>query len=308
MNIIKEDYRKILSFYKKKKVFAIILSITILVCLVFAWQELLVLFIIGYLARLLIKSNTNKNYNKKDICPHCKEEINITSTRCSHCHGKIYRWTTWKKITAILGSILVLFLIISNTSKNNNTIDNGSEYIQNSVVSTPIDPNILEKNKKELTELKTKFDYSYDEFEKVGWYEAKTQSATNTWNKNMLKVIVNNSGYAYLSDQYYGSNWIFHTHVEVKIGESIYKSEDVPTYDPKNETNNSGDSVWETVSYTGNKDNGIIKVIAENDNATIKIRFVGSQNVKDFTLSTRDQQAIKDAYRLSNLLKSISAN
>lgn len=60
MNTIREDYKKILSFYKTRKVFAIILGIGILGCLIFAWQELLVLLVIGYSIRLIIKANKEK--------------------------------------------------------------------------------------------------------------------------------------------------------------------------------------------------------------------------------------------------------
>ncbi len=167
----------------------------------------------------------------------------------------------------------------------------------------PIDPAVLEANKKELTELKNKFSYEYDEFDKIGWYKAKTQVVDHTWDENLLKVYVNNTGYCYLADQYYGDNWIFHTRVEVKIGDTIYKSEDIPSYDPNNKHENSSGSVWETISYTKGKDNGIIKAIAESGDATIRVRFTGDQMSRDFTLSKRDQQAIKDAYRLSELLK-----
>jgi hypothetical protein len=170
--------------------------------------------------------------------------------------------------------------------------------------SVPVDPAKIEADKKQLADLKTKFNYDYDEFEKKGWYEAKTQVVANTFDKKMLRVRVNNVGYAYLEDQYYGDDWIFHTHVEVKIGDAVYKSEDIASYDPNNSRHNSSGSVWEAISYTGGKDNGIIKAIAESGDAPIKVRFTGGEGVSDFTLAKRDQQAIKDAYQLSNLIKS----
>jgi Zn finger protein HypA/HybF involved in hydrogenase expression len=125
MNTIKEDYKKILSFYKTKKVFAIILGIAILVCLAFAWQELLVLFVIGYSIRLIVKSNKEKkNSDVKKTCPHCKEEVKADATRCPHCHGKIYVWTTGNKIVAGFLSILILFIIISVSGNSNTPTEN----------------------------------------------------------------------------------------------------------------------------------------------------------------------------------------
>jgi hypothetical protein len=37
----------------------------------------------------------------------------------------------------------------------------------------------------------------------------------------------------------------------------------------------------------------------------VKVRFNGDHGVKDFTLSKRDQQAIKDAYQLSDLITKV---
>lgn len=172
-------------------------------------------------------------------------------------------------------------------------------------VPKPVDPAILEADKKQLADLKTKFKYTYDEFQKVGWYAAKTQVVDYTWNEQVLRVNVNNTGYLYLVDQYYGDDWIFHTHIEVKIGDAIYKSEDVPSFDPNNTHNNSSGSVWESISYTGTKDNGIIKAIAESGDAAIRVRFTGDRGSKDFTLTKRDQKAITDAYHLSELIKKL---
>ena len=168
--------------------------------------------------------------------------------------------------------------------------------------SAPVDPAKLEADKARLAELKKKFNYKYDEFQEKGWYEAKTQTVANTFDKKMLKVNVNNVGFAYLSDQYYADSWLFHTRLEVKIGDTLYKTDDVETYDPNNQTNNSGGSIWEFIDYTAGKDNGIIKAIAESGTAPIRVRFAGGQSVDDITLAERDRQAIKDAYELSNLI------
>ena len=178
--------------------------------------------------------------------------------------------------------------------------------IETATVATPapVDPAVLEAEKKQLADLKTKFNYKYDQFESKGWYDAKTEATDYTYNKEMLKVNVNNVGYAYLQDQYYGDDWIFHTRVQVKIGDAVYTSADIPSYDPNNSTNNGSGSVWETISYTGGQDNGIIKAIAESGTTPVLVRFAGgSGGVYDFTLSERDRQAIKDAYQLSTLIK-----
>lgn len=120
MNTIKEDYKKILSFYKTKKVFAIILSIGILGCLIFAWQELLVLFVIGYSIRLIVKANQEKkNSNAKKTCPHCKEEVKFDATRCPHCHGKISHFGVGSLFVVILFTIVVVISVSSSVNNAN---------------------------------------------------------------------------------------------------------------------------------------------------------------------------------------------
>jgi len=221
------------------------------------------------------------------------------------------------KVLTIFGAIIitlfVLFVIGSALPEKNQTAvqpvaENQQTSISNSSkmpTTISVDPAALEADKNRLVELKNKFNYDYDEFEKIGWYENKTQVVANTFNKKMLRVRVNNKGYAYLEDQYYGDNWIFHTRVVVKIGDTIYTSDDIPSYDSANHTNNSGGSVWERISYSGGRDNGIIEAIAKSGDASVLVRFAGDQGVSDFTLAARDQQAIKDAYELSNLIKKI---
>lgn len=199
----------------------------------------------------------------------------------------------------------VVFGIFWSTWPGSSVTQDLSAGAQTTATTAHIDPAILAADKVRLADLKTKFNYKYDEFEKIGWYENKSQIVDTTFDKKMLRVRVNNTGYAYLEDQYYGDNWIFHTRVEVKIGDKVYKSADIPTYDSDNARENSGGSVWETISYTGGRDNGIIEAIAKNSDSLVLVRFAGDHGVSDFTLAKRDQQAIKDAYELSTLIKGV---
>lgn len=210
------------------------------------------------------------------------------------------------KIQKIVGvAILVVFAGWLMVSTFSNSVETSKTTAPETEVSAPLDPVALEAGKKRLAELKTKFSYEYDEFQKTGWYSAKSQVVGNTFDDAVLRIHVNHVGYMYISDQYYGDNWIFHTHVEVKVGDTLYKSADIPSYDPSNTTNNSSGSVWEFISYTNGRDNGIINAIAKSGDTSIKVRFSGGQGVHDFTLTKRDQQAIKDAYELSELIKKI---
>jgi hypothetical protein len=200
-----------------------------------------------------------------------------------------------------------------NVGRNEKSVDTRNETTvnhntQNTTSYILIKPVVTEADRNRLEVLKTKFNYKYDEFNGIGWYTNKNQTAANSFNRKLLKVLVNSSGYAYLEDQYYGDDWIFHTRVKVIINDKIYESADIPTYDENNNEFNGSGSVWEEISYTTNRDNGIIKAIAESDDSAIKVRFVGRQSISDFTLANVDRQAIKDAYELSELIKKVNAD
>ncbi len=160
-------------------------------------------------------------------------------------------------------------------------------------------------NIKRRDALKKNFNYKKDEFKDVGFYIHKFQTVDNSYNRKCLKTHINSNGYIYLEDQYYADDWIFHTSMQVKIGDNIYKSSVVETYSDQNKTENSGGSVWENITYTEDQDEKIIKAIADNADKEIKVRFNGKQYYSDFTLSQKDKQAIKDGYELSELIKKV---
>lgn len=159
------------------------------------------------------------------------------------------------------------------------------------------------QNMDRLELLKKKFKYTKDEFEKTGWYIHKDQVVSKSFNRNCLKVHINATGYCYLEDQYYGSDWVFHTQIQVKIDSIILTSENLETFSDDNKTESGSEGVWENISYTGGRDNGILKAIAATAAQSVKVRYVGKQSVFDFTLAPKDQQAIKDGYELAELIK-----
>ncbi|MEZ4211121.1 MAG: hypothetical protein R3B39_02435 [Candidatus Paceibacterota bacterium] len=241
-------------------------------------------------------------------CPSCQSDIPSKAKKCVHCKTDLRSWFSRHPILTGLGFLVIILIVSASSADNKNTsTPSPVSTNQNVVASTPepVDPAILEANKARLEELKKNFTYKYDEFNNIGWYTHKNQLAENSYNRRLIKVPVNNRGYGYLESQYYGENWIFHTRVEVKVGELVLKSQEVPTYDPDNATQNSGGSVWEVVSFTGNKDNGIIQAIASSGDLDVRVRFSGDQKNSDFTLTKKDQQAIKDSYELMTLIKKV---
>lgn len=154
-----------------------------------------------------------------------------------------------------------------------------------------------------LEALKRRFVFKRDEIEGSGWYTHRSQTVDNSWNRTYLKVHVSEHGHAYLASEYTGDDWIFHERVVVRIADRILRSEVIPGYSDLNYRHNSGGTVWETLHFTGGKDNGIMAAIAEAGGQAIRVRLEGDQYSKDFVLSARDQRAIQEGVELGRLLR-----
>lgn len=217
-----------------------------------------------------------------------------------------------KNVIAIF--ILIFFIYSCQNNKENKSnkenkakTDSIEKAKTDSIEKNAIEDSIALAKQNELDEIRFKelvknFDYKKDEFSGKGWYRHKIHNLNNILHKNCLFVHVNSTGYYYLEDQYYDTDWIFHTKIEVKIGNTVYRSKEIPTYNEDNVTENYGGYVWENISYTSGGDKGIVKAIAENDTVKIKVRFIGRQYNSDFTLSEKDKKAIKESYELSCLI------
>lgn len=138
MNTIKEDYKKISTFCKNKKVLAIILGVLLLVGFIFEWELLVPFIIIGYIVRLWSKHSKEKKYrNIKKTCPHCKEEVNSDATRCPHCHGKIPHFGVGSLLVVVLFTILVIGFVSSSVINSKNPNLSNTSIQQNTPTISP---------------------------------------------------------------------------------------------------------------------------------------------------------------------------
>ncbi|MEJ8756246.1 hypothetical protein WG947_04510 [Pontibacter sp. H259] len=159
-----------------------------------------------------------------------------------------------------------------------------------------------ERSKKVVETIKRSFYFKKDEFQNTGWYKHKVWGNDSFIDRKGLTCTVRDDGYIYLSSNYYSDDWLFHEGVYVKIGDDIYRSDIIPTYDENHRTINAGGSIWENIQYTDGRDNGIIEAIANNTDKIIKVRFLGDEFYSDITLSKRDKLAIQECKRLSDAL------
>lgn len=232
-------------------------------------------------------------------CKSCHGDIKLAAKKCEHCGTDQRNWFGRHPILTVL---LIIFVGIPLLSTIINTASKKTPDVEQKVT---VSPEVLAQNKQEFETLKTKFTYEDDEFNDMGWYSSKDQTS---YSRNSIRIMINNEGYAYLISQYYGNDWIFHTNMQARIGETVYTSTTIPTFDDHNYRDVSGDGhVYEQVSYSGTKDNGILKAIANSGDQEVKVRLTGDQLSKDFVLSKVDKQAIIDGYRLAQLLKVINS-
>lgn len=114
--------------YKKSPVKFIAVALLVIVGLIFAWRVVLPLAIVVFLWKKFKKEEDSKKGTKKK-CPHCKTEIDWEASRCPNCHGKVYVWTSGKKM---LVAVLILLFFIGIFNMNSVT------------PSTPSTPSVAE--------------------------------------------------------------------------------------------------------------------------------------------------------------------
>lgn len=116
----------------------------------------------------------------------------------------------------------------------------------------------------------------------------------------LTKVVIANGvpKISFISN-YYGSDWIFHSYVKIKIGELTKQTTSV-----KGRTKVLNDAkVVETNYYSLATDLAVLKWIADNYTKEITVRFYGKDYYDDISIPMTEKLAIKETYDLYNLLK-----
>lgn len=149
--------------------------------------------------------------------------------------------------------------------------------------------------------LKSKFNYKYDEFNDSGHYAHKRWDGVWPRRKTITGILLD-SGHRALYSNYFGSDWLFHEKIHVIVGDKKYTSETVGSLDDSNNREVVSGGVFERITFVETQDNGILKAIAQNTDKEIKVRFEGDK-YSDATLSNQDVLALKDVYDLSEKLK-----
>jgi hypothetical protein len=172
-----------------------------------------------------------------------------------------------------------------------------------SIAETPVStPPPQAPSPEHLAALKKRFVFNPDKIRGGGAYVPRSQTADNSFDRSYLGAEVLDGGDVALKSHYTGEDWIFHTRVLARVGSQVIETADVPTYDALNNRYNGSGVVWEVILFTNGRDNGLLEAIATHPNDTIRVRMIG-ESMKEFILSARDKNAIRDSYELAQLLR-----
>jgi cytochrome c556 len=198
----------------------------------------------------------------------------------------------------ILAMVTTAFLALSACSEKDADYDPEVARRADSVIKA-IESTRDSLKKQRLEELKKEFVHNKDDFRDISFYHHK-HWGNKIQHRNTLRCYVNSMGTAVLVTNYYADDWIFHESITALVGNKKHRTESLPSYHDNNHRDNAGGKVWETLTYFNEP---LIRLIAENQDAEVKIRFNGDKYYSDSKLTKADVKAFKDCYELAYLLK-----
>ena len=154
----------------------------------------------------------------------------------------------------------------------------------------------------DLTTLKKRFVFDPDRIHGGGVYVPRSQTSGNSFNRTYIGAEVIDDGDVALQSHYTGHDWILHTRVIANVGSQVIVTADVPASDPMNHRYKASGVVWELITFVHGGDNGLLEAIATHPKAVVRVRMIGEET-KEFVLSSRDKNAIRDSYELAHLLR-----
>ncbi len=140
------------------------------------------------------------------------------------------------------------------------------------------------------------------EFERVVTYTHRKQVAEENLSRSYLRAEVTENGDLVLVSQYFGNHPVGHTSVKVYEGDLEAYTDTVIGEDNGNFQGGFLGARWERVTFRKEVNRKVAALIADNPGKRFRILFSGAGKYVIF-LEPKDEVAIRDAYRLSVLIK-----
>jgi len=163
---------------------------------------------------------------------------------------------------------------------------------------------MLDEFSSQIDELDKDFIFTAGPAGRPGSYEHKRQTVRRSWNRIFLKTNVTEDGKFWLTSHYYGTEWIDHYCIKVYDKGLYLFSDTIPLNDPDNRKIADGTDKWEKIDFRDGTDNGIVGLIAQNQDRRLKVRFTGKKHYY-IVMETFDKKAVKDGYELAQVLKEV---
>jgi len=111
-------------------------------------------------------------------------------------------------------------------------------------------------------------------------------------------------GTMFLHASYYDEDWLFMNHVYILVGGKSYDSRIFANYDEDVQREVVSDGVYEEILLCSGSNSSLIRVIAQNTDKVIKVRYYGNKYYHDYVLDEYLKMTIADDYWLSLYLNS----
>lgn len=207
----------------------------------------------------------------------------------------------------IISAIAFSMMTVSCSEKNNSEPETKSNQNKEVEAQRKKDENSKKEAQADFDKLKayTNKDGFFDKFELIedevtggGWY---LYSSCCKKNETHIEVPFAKNGFFYLKAHFTGKDWLFYKSITVSIngktnnssilsvGSDFFKVEKI-----------GGKGIYETAHFTKpSLDMEIVRLIAENIDKKIIVRFNGDEINYDLTLTNEDKQRIKDCYMMA---------
>lgn len=206
----------------------------------------------------------------------------------------------------IISAFTFSLIVVSCGEKSNSESEPKSNQNTEVVDQKKKDENAKKEAQADFDKLKeyTNKDGFFDKFELIedevtggGWY---LYSGCCKKNETHIEVPFAKNGFFYLKAHFTGKDWLFYKSITVSIDGKTNNSSTLSVGSDFKVEKIGGKGVYETAHFTKpSLDMEIVRLIAENIDKEIIVRFNGDEINYDLTLTKADKQRIKDCYMMA---------
>lgn len=165
----------------------------------------------------------------------------------------------------------------------------------------PLSPGRTAKKKSKQYD---KFELIEDPIKNTRWYLHQNQSLDKIIKESYLKLNLSEEGNIYLQSILTTDALFKHIQIKVEIGEYVWESDKIYTYNERNVVYTFDDYLQESIHFTSKDTDEIVGKIAQQFSENIWISFINEQGeIRRVAFSLAQKEAFRDTYRLYREIK-----